>query len=223
MALCSSCYRCRCYMQCRSIAVPHTAAQHVTSLAGGLATAGTAALPAPLAADASNSSDDLIITHDTQSSAAHTGDADVYLEPHPRASGMCLAGMELTFRLRQPLIRPLIAGSSTLPPKNPPEQPRNLKRKVGEGVGKSPDIRSFYRSRELSEQAPSWLLSMPAQRLSPRYTSGLARTHVTALLRSCTAAASIQFEIGSDDELIYTGGAPISAAPAGDVCLAPHP
>ena len=65
---------------------------HVTSLAGGLATAGTAALPAPLAAGASDSSDDLIITHDTQSSAAHTGDADVYLEPHPRASGMCLAG-----------------------------------------------------------------------------------------------------------------------------------
>ena len=65
---------------------------HVTSLAGGLATAGAAALPAPLAADASDSSDDLIITHDTQSSAAHTGDADVYLEPHPQASGMCLAG-----------------------------------------------------------------------------------------------------------------------------------
>jgi hypothetical protein len=55
---------------------PHTAALHVTSLAGGLATAGTAALPAPLAADASNSSADLIVMHDTKGSAAPAGDAD---------------------------------------------------------------------------------------------------------------------------------------------------
>ena len=53
-----------------------------------------------------------------------------------------------------------------------------------------------------------------------------ARMHVTAaLLRSCTAAASPQYEIDSDDEriVIRTTAALGSAARAGDVCLAPHP
>jgi hypothetical protein len=75
----------------------------------------------------------------------------------PKLAACVSPGMVLTFRLRQPLIRPLVAGSST-----PSKQPRNLKRKVGEGGGKSLDIdiRSFYRSQELSEQAPSYEIAV---------------------------------------------------------------